>query len=61
MAVDRAVVDIDVVVVGHVEQLVARLDDARPLGKRLEDQEFGDGQRDILAVPRDLVARGVHL
>src|SRR4051794_10964082 len=44
VAVDRSVVDIDVVLVGDVHQLVARLDHPRPLRERLEDQEFGDGQ-----------------
>ena len=60
VAVDRAVVDIDVVLVGDVEQLVAALDHAGPLGERLEDQEFGHRQRDVLAVPHDLVPRRVH-
>src|SRR6185369_619693 len=51
MAVDRAVIDIHIVLIGDVEQLVARLHHSGPLGERLQDQKFGDGQSDILAVP----------
>src|SRR5678816_1071533 len=45
VAVDRPVVDVDILVIGDVEQLVARLDHSGALGERLEDQEFGHGQR----------------
>ncbi len=44
VAVDGAVIDIDIVLIGDVEQLVAGFDDPRALGKRFQDQEFGDGQ-----------------
>src|SRR5678815_869038 len=44
VAVDGSVVDIDVVLIGDVHQLIARLDHARTLGERLENHEFGDGQ-----------------
>src|SRR5919107_3443393 len=50
VAVDGAVVDIDVVLIGDVHQLVARLDDAGPLGERLEDHELGDGEGDLAAI-----------
>src|SRR3954470_14955088 len=40
VAVDRAVVDIDVVLIRRIHQLIARLDHAGPLRKRLENQEF---------------------
>src|SRR6185295_20097251 len=40
MAVDGAVVDIDVVLIGDVHQLVAGFHHAGPLRQRLEDQEF---------------------
>src|SRR5829696_4622103 len=46
VAVDGPVVDIDVVLISHVHQLVARLYHARPLGERLEDHELGHGQGD---------------
>src|SRR4051795_4106370 len=39
VAVDGAVVDIDVVLIGDVHQLVARFDHSRPLRERLEDHE----------------------
>src|SRR5438477_2171298 len=39
VAVDGAVVDIDVVAIGHIEQLVTAFYDTRPLCQRLEDQE----------------------
>src|SRR4051812_19003836 len=60
MAVDGAIVDIDVVLIGDVHQLVARFHNARPLGKRLEDQEFGDGEGDVLSVPAHPVPGRVH-
>src|SRR5712691_792663 len=44
VAVDRAVVDIDLIVVGGVHQRVATLDHARPARQRLQDQELGDRQ-----------------
>src|SRR5215213_284873 len=43
VAVDRPIVDVNVLVIGDVEQLVARLDHAGALGERFEDQELGDG------------------
>src|SRR5689334_18310847 len=39
VAVDGAVVDIDIVAIGDVEQLVTGFYDTRPLGERLEDHE----------------------
>src|SRR5687767_10371217 len=60
VAVDRPVVDIDVVLVGDVEQLVAALDHPGPLRERLEDHELGHRQRDLPAVPQHLVPRRVH-
>src|SRR4051794_2735057 len=60
VAVDRPVVDIDVFVIGDVEQLVARLDHAWALSERLQDQELGDRQGDALAVPQYLVTIGIH-
>src|SRR3712207_3285337 len=48
VAVDGAVVDIDVVLVGDVHQLVARLDHAGTLGERLEDHELGHRQGDVV-------------
>src|SRR5271163_4881169 len=52
VAVDRAIVDIDLVVVGRVHQGVAALDDAGPRRERLQDEEFGDSQCDRNAFPR---------
>src|SRR3954471_21602970 len=40
VAVDRAVVDIDVFLIGDVHQLVPRFDHAGPLRQRLEDHEL---------------------
>src|SRR3982750_737819 len=54
VAVDGAVVDISVVAIGHIEQLVTRFHNSRALRQRFEDQELGDGERDVLAVPPDL-------
>src|SRR5271165_4167469 len=44
VAVDRAVIDIDLIVIGRVHQSIAALDDAGSRRERLEDQEFGDRQ-----------------
>jgi len=51
MAVDRAVVDIDVLAIGGVHQLVAVLDMARTLCERFEDQELGYRQLHLIALP----------
>src|SRR6185503_7036931 len=60
VAVDGAVVDVDVVVIGNVEQLVARFHHARPLGERFQYQEFCHGEAYVLAVPPHLMTRRVH-
>src|SRR5690606_3607848 len=60
VAVDRAVVDIDIVLIGRVHQLIAAAYDTRAARQRLENEKFGDGQGHVLAVPCDLVPRGVH-
>src|ERR1700759_5604446 len=44
VAVDRAVVDIDLVVIGRVHQAVAALHEAGPLRQRLQDEEFRHGE-----------------
>src|SRR5688500_11290135 len=60
VAVDRPVVDVDVVLVGDVEQLVAALHHTWPLGQRFQDQELGDGQSHVLAVPQNFVPGRIH-
>ena len=60
VAVDGAVVDIDLIVVGRVHQGVAALHDAGALRQRLQDQELGHGQRHGLALPGAGVALRVH-
>src|SRR6476659_9724024 len=40
VAVDRAVIDVDLIVIGGIHERVAALDDAGALGERLENQEF---------------------
>ena len=42
MAVDGAVIDIDLLVIGGVHQCVAALDHAGALRQRMQDQEFRD-------------------
>ena len=56
MAVDGAIVDIDLIIIGSVHQLIARLDEARPLRQRLKQKEFGDGQIDRLVLPKAAMA-----
>src|SRR5712691_4064463 len=60
VAVDGAVVDIDLVVVGGVHQGVAALDHAGAARERLQDEELGDRERDRLVLPRAGVALGIH-
>src|ERR1700722_1976413 len=40
VAVDGAIVDVNLVVIGRIHQGVAALDDAGPRGERLKDQKF---------------------
>src|SRR6185437_11074123 len=56
VAVDRAVIDIDLIVVGRVHQVVATFHKAGTLCEALKDQEFGDGETHGLAVPCAFVA-----
>src|SRR5579875_559502 len=51
VAVDRAVVDIDVLAIGRIHQLVAVLDVTRAVRERFEDQKLGHGQFDRLPFP----------
>src|SRR5215813_822010 len=51
VAVDGAVVDIDLVVVGRIHQRVAGLHHARAGGERLQDQEFRHRQHHRMVVP----------
>src|SRR5579864_6286588 len=55
VAVDGAVVHVDLIVVCRVHEIVAALYEAGPLGETLQDQEFGDRQPYRFAVPRTLV------
>src|SRR6476646_5446436 len=56
VTVDGPVINVDIFMIGDIEQLVARFDDAWALGERFEDQEFGYGQGHVLAFPLHLVA-----
>src|SRR6195256_6659663 len=60
VAVDGAIIDIDRLAVGGVHQLVAVLHMARPLGQRLQEQELGDGEVHLLALPGALVAARIE-
>ena len=55
MAVDGAVVDIDVFAVGRIDQLVATFHHAGPRRQGLHQQKLGDGELDVLRVPGALV------
>src|SRR5215469_14905407 len=56
VAVDGAIVDVDVLAVSAVHQLVAAFDVAGPDSERFQDQEFGDREVDVLGLPGALVA-----
>jgi hypothetical protein len=60
VAVDGAVVDIDLVVIGRIHQRIPALDHARARRQRLQDQELGDGERHRLVLPRAGMAFRVH-
>ena len=61
VAVDRSIVDIDLVIIGGIHQRVAAFHHAWPRGKRLQDQKLGDGQRHRAVVPHASVPLRVHL
>ena len=44
VAVDGAVIDIDLLVIGHIHQLIAAFHEHGTLGKGLQQHEFGHGQ-----------------
>src|SRR6201996_2213008 len=58
VAVDGAVVDIDLVVVGGVHQIIAALHEAGPLGQGLQQQKFRHRQLHRPVVPQAVVAGG---
>src|SRR5215471_8343852 len=60
VAVDGAVVNVDLIVIGRVHQRVAALDHAGPARQRLQDQELGDRERDRLVLPGAGVALRIH-
>src|SRR5881227_2129969 len=55
VAVDRAVIDVNMLAIGRVHQLVAVFDVARALCQRFEDQKLGDGQFDRIVLPGALM------
>src|SRR5205085_7422488 len=60
VAVDRAVIDVDMLAIGRVHQLIAIFDVTRTLRQRFEDQELGHRQLDGFAVPGTLMARRIE-
>src|SRR5206468_8932217 len=60
VAIDGAVVDIDIVAIGDVEQLVAGFYNTRPLGECFEYHELGHRQANHAAIPQHLVTGRVH-
>src|SRR6476646_1230107 len=60
VAVDRAVIDVDMLAIGRVHQLVAVFDVPRTLRQRFEDQELGHGQLNRLPLPGTLMARRIE-
>src|SRR5579871_3108657 len=60
VAVDGAVVDVNLIVVSGVHQVIPALHETRALRQRLQQQKFGDRQLDRLAVPQAVVPRRVQ-
>src|SRR5260370_17265774 len=60
VAVDRTVIDIDVLAIGGVHQLVAAFDMALARRQRFQDEELGDRELDRLAAPGAQMAPGIE-
>src|ERR1051326_2014604 len=60
VAIDRAVIDVDMLAIGRVHQLIAVFDVTRTLRQRFEDQELGHGQLNGFALPGALMARRIE-
>src|SRR5204862_1070436 len=60
VAIDRSVIDIDVLAIGGIHQLVAVFDVPRTLGQRFEDQELGHGQLDLPIAPSAQMAARIE-
>ena len=61
MTVDCAVIDIDLIIIGHVHKLVATLDETGTLRERLQKQGYatvGDEVSDLQAALQDAKRRG---
>ncbi len=60
VAVDGAVVDIDLLIISRIHQRITAFHHARPLCQRMQDEELGDGQYHRLALPGAGVAFLIH-
>src|SRR5579871_1810354 len=60
VAVDGAVIDIDLIVIRGIHQRIAAFHNARAGRQRLQDQELGHGQRHRLVLPGTGVALRIH-
>src|SRR5690554_5243857 len=60
VAVDGAVIHIDLIIIGSIHQRIPALHIAGALGERLKDQEFRDGEHHRLAFPCAGVALGIE-
>src|SRR5205085_12579276 len=60
VAVDRAIIDIDLIVVGGVHQRIAAFHHARARRQCLQDQKFRDCQRYRLVLPGAGMTLGIH-
>src|SRR5216684_2140456 len=60
VAVDRPVVDIDVLAIGRVHQLIAAFDMALARRQRFQNEELGDRELDRLAAPSAEMAPGIE-
>ena len=60
VAVNGAIIDIDLIVIGGIHQGIAAFDNAGALGKGLQNQKFSHSQNDRLAVPSAGMAVRIH-
>ena len=60
MAIDCAVINIDLIIIGHIHQLVAAFHKPRTLCERLQQQELCHRERDVFAFPGNGMTQRVH-
>jgi hypothetical protein len=61
VAVDRPVIDIDLIVIGRIHERVAAFNNTWPLRQRLQNEKLRHCERDLLPVPNASVPLWIEL